>query len=217
MAKLKIYTFPDLVLTQKASPIARVEKPMHKLADDMLETMYHAPGIGLAANQVGILQRILVLDTEYDLEELPEGVPPPTGVEVVGGGIIKNRKPKIVINPEIIHHEGSIQMAEGCLSVPEYSAEVKRYEKIKLRYQDIDGVTRELMADGLMAVAIQHEMDHLEGKLFIDRLSSLKKEMVRKRLRKERAEREAMDDEERLFGSPELGSQRPGKNKKKGF
>src|SRR5271156_6845748 len=99
--KLKIYTFPDLVLTQKASPIARVEKPLHKLADDMLETMYDAPGIGLAANQVGILQRILVLDTEYDYEELPEGTAPPEGAEVTGGGIITNRKPQIILNPEI--------------------------------------------------------------------------------------------------------------------
>src|SRR3954470_22945974 len=102
MAKLKIYTFPDMVLAQKASPIERVEKILFKLADDMLETMYDAPGIGLAANQVGILQRILVVDTEYDYEELPEGVAPPTGVEVVGGGIIQNRKPQIIINPEII-------------------------------------------------------------------------------------------------------------------
>jgi peptide deformylase len=190
MAKLKIFTFPDLVLTKQAEAISRVEKSMFKFADDMLETMYDAPGIGLAANQVGVLQRILVLDTEYEYEELPEGVSPPAGVEVVGGGIIQNRKPKIIINPEIIHREGSILFAEGCLSVPEYSAEVKRSEKIKLQYQDIDGLTQTLMADGLMAVAIQHEMDHLDGKLFIDRLSPLKKEMARKKLRKERAERE---------------------------
>jgi peptide deformylase len=206
MAKLKIYTFPDVILAQKAAPIARVEKTMFKLADDMLETMYDAPGIGLAANQVGILQQILVLDTEYDYEELPEGAEAPAGVEVTGGGIIKNRKPKIIVNPEIIHREGSILFAEGCLSVPEYSAEVKRAEKIKLRYQDIDGVTRELSADGLMAVAIQHEMDHLDGKLFIDRLSPLKKEMARKKLRRERQERE----EEDLFASPK-------KPKNKGF
>src|SRR4051812_34951857 len=98
MAKLKIYTFPDMVLAKKAKPIARVEKTMHKLADDMLETMYDAPGIGLAANQVGILDRILVLDCDYDFEELPEGTKAPAGVEVVAGGIIKNCKPKIIIN-----------------------------------------------------------------------------------------------------------------------
>src|SRR4051812_34383231 len=117
MAKLKIYTFPDMILAKKADPIARVEKTLHKLADDMLETMYEAPGIGLAANQVGILQRILVLDTEYDYEELPEGISPPEGAEVVGGGIIKGRKPQIIINPEIVLREGSILFNEGCLSV----------------------------------------------------------------------------------------------------
>src|SRR4051795_5344712 len=115
MAKLKIYTFPDLVLAQKAAPIARVEKSMYKLADDMLETMYEAPGIGLAANQVGILQRLLVIDTDYDYEELPEGVTAPAGVEVFGGGMVTNRKSKIIVNPEIIFKEGTILFAEGCL------------------------------------------------------------------------------------------------------
>ena len=191
MAKLKIFTFPDLVLTKKAAPIPRVEKDLYKFADDMLETMYEAPGIGLAANQVGVLQQLLVLDTEYDYEELPEGVAPPEGSEVVGGGIITGRKPKVIINPEVIHREGTIQIAEGCLSVPEYSAEVKRSEKIKIQYQDIDGLTKTMSAEGLLAVCIQHEMDHLDGKLFIDRLSPLKKEMARKRLRKERTERDA--------------------------
>jgi peptide deformylase len=181
MPKLKIYTFPDTVLAKKALPIHRVEKSYFKLADDMLETMYHAPGIGLAANQVGILERILVIDTDYDLEDIPEGDPEPTGVEVVGKSLIKNKSPKIIINPEIIHREGSILFSEGCLSVPEYSAEVKRSEKIRLSYQDIDGLSHTLDADGLLAIAIQHEMDHLEGKLFIDRLSPLKKEMIKKK------------------------------------
>jgi peptide deformylase len=190
MARLKIYTFPDNVLAQKAKPVERVEKSYHKLADDMLETMYHAPGIGLAANQVGLLERILVLDVDYDYEELPEGVAPPAGQEVIAGGIITNRKPQIIINPEIIQKEGKILFNEGCLSVPEYNAEVQRAEKIKLKYRDIDGLEKTLSAEGLLAVAIQHEMDHLEGKLFIDRLSPLKKEMVRKKLRVERSARE---------------------------
>jgi peptide deformylase len=212
MAKLKIYTFPDLVLAQKAAPIERVEKTFFKLADDMLETMYEAPGIGLAANQVGILQRILVIDTEYDLEELPEGEDAPAGVEVAGSGIITNKKPRIIINPEIIHKEGKIQIAEGCLSVPEYNAEVPRAEKIKIRYRDIDGLEKTMDAEGLQAVCLQHEMDHLDGKLFIDRLSPLKKDMVRKRLKQERSLRE---EEERMgrFSSPD-GS---GKRKAKGF
>ena len=183
MAKLKIFTFPDIVLTHKAAPIPRVEKSYYKLADDMLETMYFAPGIGLAANQVGILERILVLDTEYDYEEIEEGQEP----------VITGRKPQIIINPEIIKKEGKITLTEGCLSVPEYNAEVQRAEKIKLQYQTIDGLTKTLSAEGLLAVCIQHEMDHLEGKLFIDRLSPLKKEMVRKRLRQERLLREEED------------------------
>jgi peptide deformylase len=191
MAKLKIYTFPDKVLTQKAAPIQRVEKSYYKLADDMLETMYYAPGIGLAANQVGILERILVIDTEYDLEELEEGEEPVMGQEVVSNGIITNRKPRILINPQIIHKEGKTAISEGCLSVPEYNAEVQRAEKVKLQYQDIDGLTKTIDAEGLLAICIQHEMDHLEGKLFIDRLSPLKKELVRKKLRQERELREA--------------------------
>jgi peptide deformylase len=214
VAKLKIYTFPDLVLAQAAANVDRVEKSLFRLADDMLETMYHAPGIGLAANQVGILQRILVLDTEYDHEELEEGQEVPEGAEVIANGIITNRKPRVIVNPEITYREGSILFNEACLSVPEYNAEVKRSEKIKLRYQDIDGLTKELSADGLMAVAIQHEMDHLDGKLFIDRLSPLKKEVAKKRLRKERAEREADDDLESLLMS---GRAKKNKTKPKGF
>jgi peptide deformylase len=190
MAKLKIYTFPDLVLAQKAAPIQRVDKSLYKLAEDMLETMYNAPGVGLAANQVGILHRLFVFDTEYNFEELPEGQVAPEGAEVIAGGIIKNRRPRLIFNPKIIEREGTILFTEGCLSVPEYTAEVKRSEKLKLQYQDIDGLTKTLAAEGHMAVAIQHEFDHLDGKLFIDRLSPLKKEMVRKRLRQERVLRD---------------------------
>lgn len=195
MSKLRIYTFPDLVLAQKAKPIERVEKELRTLADDMLETMYFAPGIGLAANQVGILKRILVLDTEYTVEDLPEGAPTPTGAEVVDGQLVTGKKPKIIINPEIIYREGKIDFKEACLSVPEYSAEVTRSEKIKVQYQDIDGLTKELSAEDLMAVCIQHEMDHLDGKLFIDRLSPLKKEMAKKKLIKEREKENSSEDE----------------------
>lgn len=195
MAKLKIYTFPDDVLRQKAQPIDRVEKSLHKLADDMLETMYAYPGIGLAANQVGILQRILVLDTEYKIEEIPEGQDPPKAQEVIENGIIINQKPQIIINPKIIQKEGEIVYCEGCLSVPEYQADVKRWKKIKIEYQDIDGLTKTMSAEDLLAVCIQHEMDHLEGKLFIDRLSSLKRDVVKKKLLKQRRER---DDDENL-------------------
>ena len=193
MAKLKIYAYPDIVLTKKASPISRVEKTYFKLADDMFETMYDAPGIGLAANKVGILERILVLDVDYDYEMIEDDLLPakmPKGAEVFGRTIVTNRKPIIVINPEIIRKEGKITTSEGCLSVPEYTAEVERAKKITLQYQNIDGLTKTLDAEELLAVAIQHEMDHLAGRLFIDRLSPLKKEMAQKKLRKERAERE---------------------------
>ncbi len=204
MAKLKIYKFPDLVLAQKAAPISHIEKSLRKLADDMFETMYHAPGVGLAANQVGLLQRIVVIDAEFEHEEFPEGEPPkelPEGAEIVAGGIIKNKKPRILINPEIIHREGSILFSEGCLSVPEFSAEVERAEKIKVQHQDLDGLTKTFSAEGLLAIVVQHELDHLDGKLFIDRLSPLKKETVRRRLKQERAEREA---EERELGEAAL-------------
>ncbi len=190
--KLKIYSYPDLVLSQRASPIQRVEKSYFKLADDMLETMYEAPGVGLAANQVGILERILVLDTDFELDELPEGAQPPAGAEVTESGVIRNKKPRIVINPEIILREGKqTSIAEGCLSVPEYTSEIPRAAKIKIQYQDIDGLTQTLSAEGLLAVAIQHEIDHLDGKLFIDHLSPIKKELIRKQLRAERAADEA--------------------------
>jgi peptide deformylase len=191
MAKLKIYTFPDLVLTKKASPIHRVEKSYFKLADDMLETMYEAPGIGLAANQVGLLERMIVVDTEYDLLDLEEGAHLPKDVEIVNGQIITGKKPTILINPEIIYKEGQFSMSEGCLSVPDYTAEVKRFDKIKVQYQTIDGLQKVLDAEGILSVCLQHEMDHLDGKLFIDRLSTLKKEFAKKKLIKARRESES--------------------------
>jgi peptide deformylase len=188
MAKLKIFTFPDVVLAQKAIPVERVEKTYFKLADDMLETMYDAPGIGLAANQVGVLERIIVVDTEYDvfdLEDLKPGEKAPEG-ELVNGQIISGKKPLIIINPEIIYKEGRSNLKEACLSVPDYTAEVQRAEKIKVQFQNIDGLTQTLSAEGLLAVCLQHEMDHLEGTLFIDRLSQLKKEFAKKKLIKAR-------------------------------
>ncbi len=197
MARLKIYTFPDAVLAKKAKPIERVEKSLYKLADDMLETMYDAPGVGLAANQVGILDRILVLDTEYENVELEEGMASPAGSEVVAGKLLLKRRPIVIINPKIIKKEGEILFCEGCLSVPEYSAEVKRAEKITLEYQNLDGLTKTLDAEGLLAVAIQHEMDHLDGRLFIERLGPAKRALVKKRLLKEREDREMDGDPEK--------------------
>ena len=192
MPKLKIFKFPDLVLARKAQPIARVETTYRKVADDMLETMYYAPGVGLAANQVGLLERIIVLDTEYELvmPESHEQAGENAGGEVVGEALIRNHKPRILINPEIVYKEGKILYEEGCLSVPDFSAELERANKIKVKYKDIDGLEQILDAEGLLAVAVQHEIDHLNGTLFIDRLSPAKKTSVKKKLIKERKERE---------------------------
>jgi peptide deformylase len=182
MAKLKVYTFPDTVLAQKAKPIHRVEKTLFRLADDMLETMYYAPGIGLAANQVGLLDRIIVVDTDYDAQDIEGGMKVPENAEVIANQIITGKNPIVLINPELIYKEGEFTMSEGCLSVPDYNAEVKRFDKIKVQYQDLDGLKKELSAEGLMSVCLQHEIDHLDGKLFIDRLSTLKKEFAKKKL-----------------------------------
>lgn len=190
MGILKIYQYPDKVLAQKAKAIDRVEKSLRKVADDMFETMYHAPGIGLAANQVGMLQRFVVIDVDYELQEIPPGVPAPPQGEVIEGSLVVNKKPIILVNPKIIHREGEILYCEGCLSVPEYSAEVKRAEKIKVEYQDIDGLSKTLSAEGLLAVCIQHELDHLDGKLFIDRLGTAKRDLARKKVIKFRKEQE---------------------------
>jgi len=182
MAKLKIYTFPDMVLAQKALPIARVDHSYFKIADDMLETMYDAPGIGLAANQVGLLERLVVIDVDYSPDDEDQEINPDQ--EMV------KKNPIILINPEIIYREGATVTREGCLSVPDFRSEVKRAEKIKVKYQNVDGLQKELSAEGLLSVCIQHELDHLEGTLFIDRLSQLKKDFAKKKLIKTRRERE---------------------------
>jgi peptide deformylase len=182
MAVLKIFSFPDDVLTQTAQPVERVEKEHRDFADQMLETMYDAPGIGLAANQVGSLERILVIDTDYEGDEGEEG----QFVEGSDSRIIRRKNPLIIINPEITYREGELKFREACLSVPEYSAEVNRAEKIKLSYRDADGREKTLSAEGLQAVCIQHEIDHLNGTLFIDRLGPLKQDMAKKKLLKAR-------------------------------
>ena len=163
MAKLHILEFPDPRLRTIAKPVERVDDALRQLADDMLETMYAAPGIGLAATQVNIHQRLLVLDVSED-----------------------HSRPMVFINPEILRAEGHQVYQEGCLSVPGIFADVKRAESISVRALDRDGKSFELEADGLLAVCIQHEMDHLAGKVFVDYLSPLKRELVRKKLAKQR-------------------------------
>ena len=166
MALLPILEFPDPRLRTKAAPVdpARVADPeFQQLLDDMFETMYDAPGIGLAASQVDVHRRFMVIDVSEDKAE-----------------------PQVFINPEILAKTGEQVYQEGCLSVPGIFADVTRADSIQVRYLGRDGQTRELQVDGLLAVCIQHEMDHLDGKLFVDYLSPLKREMVRKKLAKQR-------------------------------
>jgi peptide deformylase len=163
MARLPIVEFPDPRLRTVARPVQAVDGRIRQLIDDMFETMYEAPGIGLAATQVDVHERLLVLDVSED-----------------------KSYPMVFINPEILSAEGSQVYQEGCLSVPGIYADVKRAEKIVVRALDRDGQPFELTAEGLLAVCIQHEMDHLAGKVFVDYLSPLKRELVRKKLAKQR-------------------------------
>jgi len=165
MARLPIIEFPDPRLRTVARPVKDVDTRIRQLIDDMFETMYEAPGIGLAATQVDVHERLLVLDVSED-----------------------KSYPMVFINPEILSSEGSQVYQEGCLSVPGIYADVKRAENIVVRALDRDGQSFELNADGLLAVCIQHEMDHLAGKVFVDYLSPLKRELVRKKLAKQRRE-----------------------------
>jgi peptide deformylase len=166
MALLPILEFPDPRLRTKAVPVdpARLADPaLQRLFDDMFETMYAAPGIGLAASQVDVHQRFMVIDVSEEKDQ-----------------------PLVFVNPEIVSSEGEQVYQEGCLSVPGIYADVTRADRIEVRFLDREGKARELHVDGLLAVCIQHEMDHLEGKLFVDYLSPLKREMVRKKLAKAR-------------------------------
>jgi peptide deformylase len=173
MAIRRIYETPDPVLRQISKPVATFDDELKALVADMLETMYEAPGIGLAAVQVGVPVRLLVIDLQEPEEEGGEPV----------------RDPRVFINPQILwHSDAEVPYTEGCLSVPEQYAEVMRPDKIRARWQDVDGKSHEQEIDGLLAVCLQHEMDHLNGVLFIDHLSRLKRDMVLKKLAKWRKE-----------------------------
>jgi peptide deformylase len=164
MAKLPILVAPDPRLKKIAKPVAAVDAAVRKLMEDMLETMYLAPGIGLAAPQVGVLQRVIVLDLAHEGEE---------------------PQPLRMANPELIWvSDDDASYNEGCLSVPDHYADVVRPAAIKVRYLDENNVARELAADGLLATCIQHEMDHLEGILFIDHISALKRNVILRKLLK---------------------------------
>lgn len=161
MTKLTILRYPDPRLRKKAVPVAKVDAAIQQIVDDMFETMYAAPGIGLAATQVDIHKQIIVIDVSENKDA-----------------------PLCFINPEIIQEDGTEEMEEGCLSVPEYYAKVTRAEKVTVKALDRDGKEFSLDADELLAVCIQHEIDHLNGKVFVDYLSPMKQQRVRKKLEK---------------------------------
>jgi len=162
MAILNILHFPDPRLRNQAKPVEQVDESVTKLVDDMLETMYEAPGIGLAATQVNDLRRVIVIDVSEESDQ-----------------------PLCLINPEILEMDGEESMDEGCLSVPGVYEKVVRADKVKIKALNKKGEYFKMEAEGLLAVCIQHEMDHLDGKLFIDYLSNLKRQRIRKKLLKE--------------------------------
>ena len=164
MAVLNILTYPDKFLAQPTVPVTEVTEELKKFVEDMADTMYQAPGIGLAANQVGSDKRLLIADPAPDPEK---------------------REFRVFINPEIVSMEGEvISEEEGCLSVPDYRADVKRAERVVVRYLDLDLKPATLETGGMLAIILQHEIDHLNGILFIDRLSALKKQMYKRRVKK---------------------------------
>lgn len=166
MSTLTILEFPDERLRTRAQPVTVFDAALQQLVRDMLETMYAAPGVGLAATQVNVHQRLLVADVSESHDQ-----------------------PRIFVNPEILASEGVARREEGCLSVPGVFEEVERAARVRVRARDVRGEPFELDADGLLAVCIQHEIDHLDGKLFVDYLSELKRQRIRKRLEKERKQR----------------------------
>ena len=173
MALLPIIETPDPLLRRISQPVEAVDDDLRKLIADMFDTMYAAPGIGLAAIQVGVPKRVLVIDLQEPEEE--------------GGDPV--RDPRVFINPEILEASDTFQVySEGCLSVPDQYAEVERPDRIRARWLDEKGETHEEELDGLLGICLQHEMDHLEGILFIDHLSRLKRDMVLKKLAKSRKE-----------------------------
>ena len=161
MAKLEILHYPDPRLRNRANPVAAVDDDLRTLVDDMLETMYDAPGIGLAATQVNVAQRVVVIDISEDKSQ-----------------------PLCFINPKILDADGKVELEEGCLSVPGIYENVQRAEQIRVQAIDRDGKDFTMDAEGVLAVCIQHEIDHLDGKLFVDYLSRLKQQRIRKKAQK---------------------------------
>jgi peptide deformylase len=168
MTKLVILEYPDPRLRTKAAPVVVFDEALRRLAADLLETMYGANGVGLAASQVDVHKRLLVLDVSETRDQ-----------------------PMVFINPQILSADGRVPGEEGCLSLPGIYDKLERAARIRVRALDPDGKPFEIDAEGMLAVCIQHEMDHLEGKLFVDYLSELKRQLIRRRLQKERKQRSA--------------------------
>lgn len=163
----QILIWPDPILKKKGAPVAKVDDGVRALVKDMFETMYDADGVGLAAPQVGILQRIIVLDTR---PRQPDS------------------RPIAMINPEIVAMEGETTYTEGCLSIPGEAEDVDRAAVVTVRYTDTDGKAQILVCDELLAIAVQHEIDHLDGTVFVDHISTLKRELIRKRMKRLKAD-----------------------------
>jgi peptide deformylase len=167
MSSLEIITLPDRLLRKKSKPVERVDDELRRFLDQMLETMYAAPGIGLAAVQVGVPRRVITIDVVNKEEDHAR------------------KEPLFLVNPQIVWSSEERQTyEEGCLSIPEYYAEVERPASVRFKYLDREGKEQEQQAEGLLAVCVQHEIDHLDGKLFIDHISKLKRDMVIKKFAK---------------------------------
>ena len=180
----KILTEPNKVLRKKSLKVENVNKDIQQLMDDMLETLYAAPGIGLAAIQVGVAKRVIVMDISRSRNDIGRDKD-----DINNNEDKKSKNPMYFVNPEIVwKSEDKFTYEEGCLSVPNQFAEIDRPKQCHVRHLDYNGQPQELKADGLLATCIQHEIDHLEGILFIDYLSKLKKEMIIKKLSKQKRE-----------------------------
>lgn len=173
MSVLNILKYPDPFLKTKAKPVAKIDDGIRRLISDMIESMYAARGIGLAATQVGVDKRVVVLDIPGD--------------QGAGKNLI------VLINPEITWHEGDIKYEEGCLSIPGFTADIKRFANVTVNGLDKDGNGIEIKAEGLLAIALQHETDHLDGILFIDRLSKLKRSIIKRKIKK------SIEDEKKML------------------
>lgn len=179
MALREILIWPDPLLSQPSDPVEQVDDEIRELVADMLETMYEADGVGLAAPQVGVHKRVVVVDIYGQEEDRPS-----------------DAEPLVLVNPTFDNQEGEIEWEEGCLSVPGETGLVKRSAKVRMTYTDLDGNEQVLEAEGLQAVALQHECDHLNGKLFVDYLSRLKRGVIKRKMLKLKAELEEEDEDE---------------------